>query len=70
MFENHHQATIDYRTFATARALREKRTTSCYRGVKINDNAYSGFLVCGDCGSPMFSMSLSDLKDTPLRRVP
>ncbi len=63
VFENHHQAIIDYRTFATTRALREKRTTSCYRGVKINDNVYSGFLFCGDCGSPMFAMSRSDLKD-------
>jgi stage V sporulation protein T len=63
VFENHHQSIIDYRTFATTKALREKRTTSCYRGVKINDNTYSGFLVCGDCGSPMFAMSRSDLKD-------
>ena len=63
VFENHHQAIIDYRTFATTRALREKRTTSSYRGVKINDNTYSGFLFCGDCGSPMFAMSRSDLKD-------
>ena len=63
VFENHHQAIIDYRTFATTRALREKRATSCYRGVKINDNVYSGFLFCGDCGSPMFAMSRSDLKD-------
>ena len=63
VFENHHQAIIDYRTFATARALREKRTTTCYRGVRINDNAYSGFLFCGDCGSPMFAMSRPDLKD-------
>ena len=63
VFENHHQAIIDYRTFATARALREKRTTSNYRGVKINDNVYSGYLVCGDCGSPMFAMSRRDLKD-------
>ena len=63
VFENHHQAIIDYRTFATTRALREKRTTSCYRGVKINDNTYSGFLFCGDCGSPMFAMSRSDLND-------
>src|SRR5699024_7847734 len=53
---------IDYRTFATTRALREKRTTSNYRGVKKYDNVYSGFLVCGDCGSPMFAMSRSDLK--------
>lgn len=63
VFENHHQAIIDYRTFATTKALREKRTTSSYRGVKINDNVYSGFLVCGDCGSPMFAMSRSDLRD-------
>ena len=63
VFENHHQAIIDYRTFATTRALREKRTTTCYRGVKINDNTYSGFLFCGDCGSPMFAMSRADLRD-------
>lgn len=63
VFENHHQPIIDYRTFATARALREQRTTSNYRGVKINDNVYSGYLTCGDCGSPMFAMSREDLKD-------
>ena len=62
VIENHHQAIIDYRTFATTRALREKRSRSNYRGVKINDNVYSGFLVCGDCGSPMFAMSRRDLK--------
>ncbi len=62
VIENHHQPIIDYRTFATTRALREKRTRSNYRGVKKYDNFYSGFLVCGDCGSPMFSMSRSDLK--------
>jgi len=62
VIENHHQAIIDYRTFATTRALREKRATSHYRGVKKYDNVYSGFLVCGDCGSPMFAMSRSELK--------
>ena len=62
VIENHHQPIIDYRTFATTMALREKRTRNNYRGVKINDNVYSGFLECGDCGSPMFSMSRSDLK--------
>ena len=62
IIENHHQPIIDYRTFATTRALREKRSTCNYRGVKKNDNVYSGFLVCGDCGSPMFAMSRSDLK--------
>ena len=63
VIENHHQAIIDYRTFATVRAQRESRSTAHYRGVKKNDNVYSGFLFCGDCGSPMFAMSRSDLKD-------
>ncbi len=62
VIENHHQAIIDYRTFATTRRLRELRSKTNYRGVKKYDNVYSGFLVCGDCGSPMFSMSRSDMK--------
>ena len=62
VIENHHQAIIDYRTFATTRTLRGKRSRSNYRGVKKYDNVYSGFLQCGDCGSPMFSMSRSDMK--------
>ena len=61
VIENHHQPIIDYRTFATTRALREKRTRSNYRGIKKYDNVYSGFLECGDCGAPMFSMSRSDI---------
>lgn len=61
VIEHHHQAIIDYRTFATVRALREQRSTNHYRGKKINDNVYSGFLECGDCGSPMFAMSRRDL---------
>jgi stage V sporulation protein T len=63
VFENHHQAILPYRTFAAATALREKRSVSRYRGVKLHDNVYSGFLFCGDCGSPMFAMSRSDLRD-------
>lgn len=62
VIENHHQPILDYRTFALAKSLREKRSTFHYRGIKKNDNFYSGFLVCGDCGSPMFAMSRSDLK--------
>ena len=61
VIENHHQPILDYRTFATTRALREKRSTANYRGVKKYDNVYSGFLFCGDCGSPMFAMSRRDL---------
>ena len=63
VIENHHQPIIDYRTFATTRALREKRSTANYRGVKKYDNVYSGFLFCGDCGSPMFAMSRRDIRD-------
>ncbi len=63
VIERHHQPIIDYRTFATVRALRESRSTAHYRGVKKYDNVYSGFLQCGDCGSPMFAMSRSDLRD-------
>ncbi|MBQ2819118.1 MAG: recombinase family protein [Clostridia bacterium] len=62
VIENNHQAIIDYRTFALTRAARQKRTTSNYRGVKKNDNPYTGFISCGDCGSPMFAVSRSDLK--------
>ena len=63
VIEHHHQAIIDYRTFATVKALRESRSTNNYRGQKKYDNTYSGFLECGDCGSPMFAMSRSELKD-------
>ena len=63
VIENHHQAIIKYQEFATVKALMESRTTNNYRGQKKYDNVYSGFLVCGDCGSPMFAMSRSDLKD-------
>ena len=63
VIENHHQPILDYRTFATARALMEKRTTSDYRGIKKYENNYTGFLKCGDCGSPMFTMSKPGSQD-------
>ena len=63
VIENHHQAIIDYRTFALVRAQLEERGAAHYRGRKKYDNAYSGFLECGDCGNPMFAMSRADLKD-------
>lgn len=61
VFENHHEAIVDYRTFAYAQEQMKKRTTSAYRGVSKYHNPYSGFLYCGDCGSPMFAMSRADL---------
>ncbi len=63
VIEHHHQAIIDYRTFATVRALLESRSSANYRGQKKYDNVYSGFLVCGDCGSPMFAMSRANIRD-------
>lgn len=61
VFENHHEAIIDYRTFVYTQEQMKKRTTSAYRGVGKYHNPYSGFLYCGDCGSPMFAMSRADL---------
>ena len=61
VFENHHEAIIEAKTWAYTQEQLKKRTTTHYRGVKKYDNVYSGFLFCGDCGSPMFSMSRSDI---------
>ncbi|MCD8108506.1 MAG: recombinase family protein [Clostridiales bacterium] len=61
VFENHHPPIVDVREFMKAQQQRQARTRSNYRGVKKYDTNYSGFLFCGDCGSPMFSMSRPDL---------
>lgn len=61
VFENHHEPIVDHRTWLLTQDLLKQRTTSHYRGIKKYDNVYSGFMFCGDCGSPMFSMSRSDL---------
>ena len=62
IFENNHTPIVDYRVFAKAQEQRRHRTSSNYRGIKKYENVYSGFLVCGDCGAPMFSMSRGDLR--------
>ena len=59
VFENHHEPIIDYRTFSNVQDELKKRSTSHYRGIKKYPNVYSGILRCGDCGSPMFSLSRS-----------
>lgn len=61
VFEKHHPAIIDDRTFFYTQEQLKQRSTSNYRGIKKYDTAYSGYLFCGDCGSPMFSMSRADL---------
>ena len=63
VFENHHEPIVDYRVFATAQEMLKQRSTNHYRGVKKYDNTYSGFMFCGDCGSPMFAMSRKDLAE-------
>ena len=62
VFENHHPAIIEYSEFAVTQELMKQRTTNSYRGVRKNENMYTGVLFCGDCGSPMFAMSRKDLK--------
>lgn len=61
VIENHHPAVIDYKTFATTKEMRERRTQTNYRGVKKYSNTYSGFLRCGNCGAPMFCRNRPDL---------
>ncbi len=61
VFENHHEAIVDYRVFATAQELLKQRSKNHYRGVKKYDNTYSGYVFCGDCGNHMFAMSRKDL---------
>ncbi len=61
VFENHHPAIVDVKEFMKAQQQLKARTKSNYRGIKKYDTTYSGFLFCGDCGSPMFSLSRPDL---------
>ena len=61
VFLDRHEAIIDAKTFAKVQEQMKKRTKSNYRGIKKYDTTYSGFMFCGDCGSPMFSMSRPDL---------
>lgn len=61
VFEKHHPAIIDDRTYLYTQEQLKLRTKSNYRGIKKYDTAYSGFLVCADCGAPMFSMSRNDI---------
>lgn len=61
VFEDNHTPIVDYKLFAGVQEQIKRRTNSNYRGVKKYDNIYSGYLFCGDCGSPMFSMSRSDI---------
>ena len=62
VIENAHTPIVDTKTFLFAQEQLRQRSTSNYRGEKKYATDYSGYLFCGDCGSPMFSMSRPDLK--------
>ena len=61
VFEGNHTPIVDVKLFASVQEQIKRRTRSNYRGIKKYENVYSGYLFCGDCGSPMFSMSRADL---------
>ncbi len=61
VIENAHDPVVDIKTFAYAQEQLELRSKTHYRGEKKYATDYSGFMFCGDCGSPMFSMSRPDL---------
>lgn len=61
VIENVHEPIVDGKTFAYTKEQLELRSKGNYRGEKKYATDYSGFMFCGDCGSPMFSMSRPDL---------
>ena len=61
VIENAHEPIVDGKTFAYTKEQLELRSKGNYRGEKKYATDYSGFMFCGDCGSPMFSMSRPDL---------
>ena len=60
---NHHTSIIDDKLFFFTQTQLELRCGehTHYRGVKKYPTPYTGYLFCGDCNSPMFSRSRSDL---------
>lgn len=61
VIENAHEPIMDGKTFAYTKEQLRLRSNGNYRGEKKYATDYSGFMFCGDCGSPMFSMSRPDL---------
>lgn len=62
VFEKHHQSIIDDNIFLFTQEQIKIRSKTNYAGIKKYDTPYTGYLYCGDCGSPMFSRSRPDLK--------
>ncbi len=61
VIENAHEPIVDAKTFTYTQEQLALRAKNNYRGEKKYATDYSGFLFCGDCGSPMFSMSRPEL---------
>ena len=61
VFENAHTPIIAPSTFAYTQELLRQRSRGHYRGEKKYPTPYSGYLFCGDCGSPLFSRSRPQL---------
>jgi len=57
VFEDFHEPLIDYKVFAQVQEQIKLRGRSGYNGIRKYENVYSGFMFCGDCGAPMFSLS-------------
>lgn len=62
IIENAHTPIIDAKTFRYTQEQLKQRSKTNYRGEKKYATDYSGYLFCGDCGAPMFSMSRQDLQ--------
>ena len=62
VIENAHTPIIDHKTFMYTQEQLKLRSNTNYRGEKKYATDFSGYLFCGDCNSPMFSMSRPELK--------
>lgn len=61
VIEGNHEPIVDFQLFTAVQEQIKQRSKNGYRGIKKFANVYTGHLFCGDCGSPMFSMSRPDL---------
>lgn len=61
VIENFHTPIIPVNVFEQVQQQLEIRSRSNYRGIKKYRTDYTGYLLCGDCGKPMSSMSRPEL---------
>ncbi|MBQ7503789.1 MAG: recombinase family protein [Ruminococcus sp.] len=62
VFENNHEAIVDYDVFVTAQNFMKERSRTSYNGERKYPCSYSGYIVCGDCGAPMVPFNRADVK--------